>query len=101
MESYSGRLMEKVSQYGYVVTVEERDRHGLRWNVYSIIADSYMDLIAGIDSIQSSDDLNWGDHPNYETEDLDEVSLVNLKENGKQPYIHIEPKIVGSISAYS
>ena len=28
-----------------------------------------MDLIAGIDSIQSSDDLNWGDHPNYETED--------------------------------
>ena len=69
MESYSGRLMEKVSQYGYVVTVEERDRHGLRWNVYSIIADSYMDLIAGIDSIQSSDDLNWGDHPNYETED--------------------------------
>ena len=69
MESYSGRLMEKVSPHGYVVTVEERDRHGHRWNVYSIIADSYMDLIAGIDSIQSSDDLNWGDFPNHETED--------------------------------
>ena len=69
MESYSGRLMEKVSPYGYVVTVEERDRHGLRWNVYSIIADSYMDLIAGIDSIQSSDDLDWGKDPNDSTDE--------------------------------
>ena len=61
--------MEKVSPYGYVVTVEERDRHGLRWNVYSIIADSYMDLIAGIDSIQSSDDLDWGKDPNDSTDE--------------------------------
>ena len=82
MESYSGRLMEKVSPYGYVVTVEERNRHGVKWNVYSIIADSYMDLIAGIDSIQSSDDLKWGDMPNLEPEDRLERGLPS-KSKGK------------------
>ena len=63
MESHSGRLMEKVSPYGYIVTVKEAEgdfpNHGARWNVYSIIADSYMDLIAGIDSIQTPD-LTFG-----------------------------------------
>ena len=57
MEPHSGRLMEKVSPDGYVITVEVEEgdfpNHRMRWNVYSIIADSYMDLIAGIDSIQT------------------------------------------------
>ena len=73
MESHSGRLMEKVSPYGYIVTVKEAEgdfpNHGARWNVYSIIADSYMDLIAGIDSIQSSDDLDWGKDPSDSTDE--------------------------------
>ena len=73
MESHSGRLMEKVSPYGYIVTVKEAEgdfpNHRARWNVYSIIADSYMDLIAGIDSIQSSDDLDWGKDPSDSTDE--------------------------------
>ena len=64
MEPHSGRLMEKVSPDGYVITVEVEEgdfpNHRHRWNVYSIIADSYMDLIAGIDSIQTPDDLRFG-----------------------------------------
>ena len=53
--------MEKVSPHGYVVKVKKVDESGGKWKKYTIIADSYMDLIAGIDSIQSTDDLNWGD----------------------------------------
>ena len=54
--------MEKVSPHGYVVKVTKVDEPSTdgKWKTYTIIADSYMDLIAGIDSIQSTDDLNWG-----------------------------------------
>ena len=86
MESHSGRLMEKVSPYGYIVTVKKAEgdfpNHRARWKVYSIIADSYMDLIAGIDSIQSSDDLDWGKDPNDSTDDL-RISGFPRKSEGK------------------
>tara|TARA_Y100000746_G_scaffold110010_1_gene94187 strand:+ start:1874 stop:2155 length:282 start_codon:yes stop_codon:yes gene_type:complete len=53
--------MEKVSPYGYVVEVTKVDDEiDGKWKTYTIIADSYMDLIAGIDSIQSTDGLDWG-----------------------------------------
>ena len=86
MESHSGRLMEKVSPYGYIVTVKKAEgdfpNHRARWKVYSIIADSYMDLIAGIDSIQSSDDLDWGKGPNVSIDDL-RISGFPCKSEGK------------------
>ena len=62
--------MEKVSPSGYVVKVTKVDSESRgKWKTYTIIADSYMDLIAGIDSIQSTDDLEWGQPSHSDIED--------------------------------
>ena len=53
--------MEKVSPQGYVVEFSEwKDdiRSNIKWKDYQIVADSYLELIAGIDSIED-DYLYW------------------------------------------
>ena len=48
-------LMEKVSPQGYVVEFSEyKDDFNSKkmWKDYTIVADSYLELIAGIDSIE-------------------------------------------------
>ena len=54
--------MEKVSPYGYVVEISEGTAFvdpKIKWKEYSIVADSFLELIAGIDSIESSPSLVW------------------------------------------
>ena len=54
--------MEKVSPYGYVVEISEGTAFvdpKIKWKEYSIVADSFLELIAGIDSIESAPSLVW------------------------------------------
>tara|TARA_Y100000748_G_C15071907_1_gene322917 strand:+ start:151 stop:444 length:294 start_codon:yes stop_codon:yes gene_type:complete len=61
MTSNLQNLMEKVSPQGYVVEFSEyKDdvRSNIKWKDYQIVADSYLELIAGIDSIEEGY-LSW------------------------------------------
>ena len=54
--------MEKVSPHGYVVEISEGTDWidpKKKWKHYSIVADSFLELIAGIDSIESAPSLVW------------------------------------------
>ena len=49
--------MDKVSPHGYVVEISEGTEYTdpkKKWKHYSIVADSFLELIAGIDSIEDS-----------------------------------------------
>lgn len=54
--------MEKVSPHGYVVEIVEETGYtnpNKKQKYYHIVADSFLELIAGIDSIESNPSLVW------------------------------------------
>ena len=54
--------MEKVSPHGYVVEIVEETGYtdpNKKQAYYHIVADSFLELIAGIDSIESAPSLVW------------------------------------------